>query len=119
MTEGSGVWLGKVKCCLGRGSEHSWKRMECLGSTRIGGGLSLVGVFSEFCPPSFRLTQWKASASSHPYPGGCYWVLGGRTTVPMRVSALWSVFGETMTLHGQLTSAECVDPENSEQEGTF
>ena len=81
MTEGPGVWLGKVKRCLGRGSEHSWKRMECLGSTQIGGGLALVGVFSEFCPPSFRLTlwrQWKASASSHPYPGGCYWVLGGR-----------------------------------------
>ena len=93
MTEGPGLWLGEVKRCLGRGSEHSWKRMEGLRSAWSGSGLALVGVFSEFCPPSFWLTQWKASTSSHPYPGGCYWVLGGRTTVPIRVSAFWSVFG--------------------------
>ena len=50
MTEGPGVWLGKVKRCLGRGSEHSWKRMEGLRSAWSGSGLALVGVFRVLSP---------------------------------------------------------------------
>lgn len=80
-----GVWRGEVKRCLGRGSRHCWKRMEFLGSTWSGGVLVLVGVFSEFSPPSFRLApwrQWKASTSSHPSPQGCCWVLGAGPLFP-------------------------------------
>ena len=85
MTEGPRVWLGEVKHCLGRGSEHSWKRMEFLASAWSRGGLALVGVFSEFSPSSFRLApwhQWKASTSSHPSPRGCCWVLGAGPLFP-------------------------------------
>lgn len=56
------VWLGEVKRCLGRGSEHSWKRMEFLGSTWNGGGLALVGILSSVPP----LSGWPRGISGKP-----------------------------------------------------
>lgn len=94
---------GEVRGVAGRGETLSGERQRALlekdGVPRVHleWGWARSGWRLEFCPPSFQLApwrQWKASKFSHPSPRGCCWVLGERTAVPIRVSALWSVFGE-------------------------